>query len=208
MSKPILEVTNISLSRAQNLVVRDLSFSVSGGEILQLSGSNGSGKTTILRALAGLIMPDNGRVVRLEEKVGNITTSSNSMVYIGHRHGLEENLSPLENLNFLSQVSTPSPVRDGVSVLGTLGLKTSMHVPTARLSAGQKQRVSLARLLMFDAPLWLLDEPFTALDTSSKKQLENMIDAHLDRKGAVVLATHQKFNCKSHVTNYSLPLIV
>jgi heme exporter protein A len=208
MSKPILEVTNISLSRAQNLVVRDLSFSVSGGEILQLSGSNGSGKTTILRALAGLIMPDNGRVVRLEEKVGNITTSSNSMVYIGHRHGLEENLSPLENLNFLSQVSNPSPVRDGVSVLGTLGLKTSMHVPTARLSAGQKQRVSLARLLMFDAPLWLLDEPFTALDTSSKKQLENMIDAHLDRKGAVVLATHQKFNCKSHVTNYSLPLIV
>ncbi len=208
MSKPILEVTNISLSRAQNLVVRDLSLSVSGGEILQLSGSNGSGKTTILRALAGLIMPDNGRVARLEEKVGNITTSSNSMVYIGHRHGLEENLSPLENLNFLSQVSTPSPVRDGVSVLGTLGLKTSMHVPTARLSAGQKQRVSLARLLMFDAPLWLLDEPFTALDTSSKKQLENMIDAHLDRKGAVVLATHQKFNCKSHVTNYSLPLIV
>jgi heme exporter protein A len=208
MSKPILEVTNISLSRAQNLVVRDLSFSVSGGEILQLSGSNGSGKTTILRALAGLIMPDNGRVARLEEKVGNITTSSNSMVYIGHRHGLEENLSPLENLNFLSQVSNPSPVRDGVSVLGTLGLKTSMHVPTARLSAGQKQRVSLARLLMFDAPLWLLDEPFTALDTSSKKQLENMIDAHLDRKGAVVLATHQKFNCKSHVTNYSLPLIV
>jgi len=208
MSKPILEVTNISLSRAQNLVVRDLSFSVSGGEILQLSGSNGSGKTTILRALAGLIMPDNGRVARLEEKVGNITTSSSSMVYIGHRHGLEENLSPLENLNFLSQVSTPSPVRDGVSVLGTLGLKTSMHVPTARLSAGQKQRVSLARLLMFDAPLWLLDEPFTALDTSSKKQLENMIDAHLDRKGAVVLATHQKFNCKSHVTNYSLPLIV
>ena len=208
MSKPILEVTNISLSRAQNLVVRDLSFSVSGGEILQLSGSNGSGKTTILRALAGLIMPDNGRVARLGEKVGNITTSSNSMVYIGHRHGLEGNLSPLENLNFLSQVSTPSPVRDGVSVLGTLGLKTSMHVPTARLSAGQKQRVSLARLLMFDAPLWLLDEPFTALDTSSKKQLENMIDAHLDRKGAVVLATHQKFNCKSHVTNYSLPLIV
>ena len=208
MSKPILEVTNISLSRAQNLVVRDLSFSVLGGEILQLSGSNGSGKTTILRALAGLIMPDNGRVARLGEKVGNITTSSNSMVYIGHRHGLEENLSPLENLNFLSQVSTPSPVRDGVSVLGTLGLKTSMHVPTARLSAGQKQRVSLARLLMFDAPLWLLDEPFTALDTRSKKQLESMIDAHLDRKGAVVLATHQKFNCKSHVTNYSLPLIV
>ena len=208
MSKPILEVTNISLSRAQNLVVRDLSFSVSGGEIIQLSGSNGSGKTTILRALAGLIMPDNGRVARLGEKVGNITTSSNSVIYIGHRHGLEENLSPLENLNFLSQVSTPSPVRDGVSVLGTLGLKTSMHVPTARLSAGQKQRVSLARLLMFDAPLWLLDEPFTALDTSSKKQLESMIDAHLDRKGAVVLATHQAFNCKSHLINYSLPVII
>ena len=208
MSKPILEVTNMSLSRAQNLVVRDLSFSVSSGEIIQLSGSNGSGKTTILRALAGLIMPDNGRVARLGEKVGNITTSSNSVIYIGHRHGLEENLSPLENLNFLSQVSTPSPVRDGVSVLGTLGLKSSMHIPTARLSAGQKQRVSLARLLMFDAPLWLLDEPFTALDTSSKKQLENMIDAHLDSKGAVVLATHQTFNCKSHLINYSLPVIV
>ena len=208
MSKPILEVTNISLSRAQNLVVRDLSFSVSSGEIIQLSGSNGSGKTTILRALAGLMMPDNGRVARLGEKVGNTTPSSNSVIYIGHRHGLEENLSPLENLNFLSQISTPSPVRDGVSVLGTLGLKTSMHVPTARLSAGQKQRVSLARLLMFDAPLWLLDEPFTALDTSSKKQLEKMIDAHLDRKGAVVLATHQRFNCKSQVINYSLPVIV
>ena len=208
MSKPILEVTNISLSRAQNLVVRDLSFSVSSGEIIQLSGSNGSGKTTILRALAGLIMPDNGRVARLGEKVGNTTPSSNSVIYIGHRHGLEENLSPLENLNFLSQVSTPSPIRDGVSVLGTLGLKTSMHVLTTRLSAGQKQRVSLARLLMFDAPLWLLDEPFTALDTSSKKQLENMIDAHLDRKGAVVLATHQRFNCKSQVINHSLPMIV
>ena len=208
MSKPILEVTNISLSRAQNLVVRDLSFSVSSGEIIQLSGSNGSGKTTILRALAGLIIPDNGRVARLGEKVGNTTPSSNSVIYIGHRHGLEENLSPLENLNFLSQVSTPSPIRDGVSVLGTLGLKTSMHVLTTRLSAGQKQRVSLARLLMFDAPLWLLDEPFTALDTSSKKQLENMIDAHLDRKGAVVLATHQTFNCKSQVINYSLPVIV
>ena len=208
MSKPILEVTNISLSRAQNLVVRDLSFSVSSGEIIQLSGSNGSGKTTILRALAGLMMPDNGRVARLGEKVGNTTPSSNSVIYIGHRHGLEENLSPLENLNFLSQVSTPSPIRDGVSVLGTLGLKTSMHVLTTRLSAGQKQRVSLARLLMFDAPLWLLDEPFTALDTSSKKQLENMIDAHLDRKGAVVLATHQTFNCKSHIINYSLPVIV
>lgn len=208
MPKPILEVTNMSLSRAQNLVVRDLSFSVSGGEIIQLSGSNGSGKTTVLRALAGLIVPDNGRVARLGEKVDNITTSSNSVIYIGHRHGLEENLSPLENLDFLSQVSTPSPVRDGVSVLGTLGLKTSMHVPTARLSAGQKQRVSLARLLMFDASLWLLDEPFTALDTRSKKQLESMIDAHLDRKGAVVLASHQRFNCKSHVLKRSLPMIV
>ena len=207
MSKPILEVTNISLSRAQKLVVRDLSFSVSGGEILRLSGSNGSGKTTILRALAGLILPDNGKVARLEEKLGNITTSSNSVIYIAHRHGLEENLSPLENLNFLSQVCTPPPIRDGVSVLETLGLKTSMHVPTARLSAGQKQRISLARLLMFDAPLWLLDEPFTALDTSSKKQLESMIDAHLDRKGAVVLATHQRFNCKSHVLKQPLPMI-
>ena len=208
MSKPILEVTNISLSRAQNLVVHDLSFSVSGGEIIQLSGSNGSGKTTILRALAGLIMPDNGSVARLGEKVGSSTNSSDSVIYIAHRHGLEENLSPLENLNFLSQVSTPSPVRDGDSVLRTLGLKASMHVPTARLSAGQKQRVSLARLLMFDAPLWLLDEPFTALDTRSKKQLENMIDAHLDSKGAVVLATHQRFNCKSQVINHSLPMIV
>ena len=208
MSKPILEVTNISLSRAQNLVVRDLSFSVLGGEILQLSGSNGSGKTTILRALAGLIMPDNGRVARLEEKLGNITTSSHSVIYIAHRHGLEENLSPLENLNFLSQVCTPPPIRDGISVLERLGLKASMHIPTARLSAGQKQRVSLARLLMFDTSLWLLDEPFTALDTRSKKQLESMIDAHLDRKGAVVLASHQRFNCKSHVLKHSLPMIV
>jgi heme exporter protein A len=208
MPNPILEVTNISLARAQNFFVRDLSFSLSGGEIIQLSGSNGSGKTTILRALAGFIMPEKGEILWSGEKVENVTILSNSIVYIAHLYGLEENLSPLENLDFLSQISTPSPNRSGESVLDEFHLRASMHIPTARLSAGQKQRVSLARLLMFEAPLWLLDEPFTALDGGSKKQLEDMMDRHLDRKGAIVLATHQRFNCKHKAIIHSLPALV
>jgi heme exporter protein A len=205
MQAPIIEVASISLTRTQKNIACDLSFSLLGGEIIQLLGANGIGKTTILRALAGLIRPESGQILWSGEKVEDVTTLSNSIVYIAHLHGLEENLTPLENLNFLSQVAAPSPIRSSESVLKELHLESSMHIQTARLSAGQKQRVSLAKLLMFDAPLWLLDEPFTALDDRSKSQLEDIVDKHLDKGGAVVIATHQKFNCKHNLIIHSLP---
>jgi heme exporter protein A len=155
----------------------DLSLRLGGGECLELRGPNGSGKSTLLKALAGLYADYSGTIEVADS------------LYLGHRSGVSLLLTPGENLRWYRAL------RPGVAAvadaLGRLGLAGYENVPCQQLSAGQQRRVALARLLVCDAAVWLLDEPLTALDEGGRALVDALIDARCREGGTVVCATHQ-----------------
>ena len=182
-----LMVHDLAVMRGARLILRNVSFEITGGEALTLIGPNGAGKTTLLRALAGFLPPLSGSV-RLsggdeERSVGE------QCHYIGHLNGIKPALSVAENLEFFANFlggTAAMASRAGE----TLGLSDLEDVPAALLSAGQKRRLGLARLLCAARPLWLLDEPAVSLDAASQNILSAMVVAHLGGGGIVAAATH------------------
>jgi len=159
---------------------RDVSFAAMPGEWVALRGANGSGKTTLLRCLAGLVRPEAGDVVR-----------DGRAVFIGHAPGVKDELTAAENLRDafgLHGVACGENAMD--EALGQVGLAARRRLPARRLSAGQRRRIGLARLWLDPAPLWLLDEPLTALDAEGEKLFATMLERHLARGGLAVIATH------------------
>lgn len=181
-TQPVLWVSNLSLSRGYRALLSGLSFEVCPGELWQLVGPNGSGKTTLLRALAGLArIGVSGQIKRPPR-----------FLYQGHAPGLKGLLTPKENLSahpggHLS--SDEGAISDALSAVGLAGFG---QVPVARLSAGQQRRVGLARLWLNESPLWLLDEPFTAIDAEGTRLLEAQLQAHCRSGGAVVFTSHKE----------------
>ncbi len=159
--------------------------------MVQISGPNGSGKTSLLRLLAGLMQPTAG-VVRLNGKPLHEQRSelARNLVWIGHAAGIKDVLTAEENLSWLSALHHPAS-RDAIwQALAAVGLKGFEDVPCHTLSAGQQRRVALARLYLPGPPLWILDEPFTALDKQGVAQLEAHLAQHCEQGGLVVLTTH------------------
>lgn len=188
-----LTVEHLRLERSGRPVVANLSFAVSSGEALILTGPNGAGKSTLLRALAGLFAPASG-TIRLDEP--NAGPDADQSVaerchMIGHQNGLKSSLTAAENLTFWSNYLGASNPADRVAAaLDRMNLASLADIPAAYMSAGQKRRLGLARLLVAERPLWLLDEPTVSLDQSSAALLSGIINAHVASGGLAIAATH------------------
>lgn len=181
----------LEVARGARVVIRDLSFAVASGEALLLTGPNGAGKTTLIRALAGYISPSAG-AIRLEG--GDVERElAEQCHYIGHLNGTKASLTVEENLrfwaDFLGEAGATAATRldDAMERLNLLDLA---DIPAGYLSAGQKRRLGLARLLIAERPIWLLDEPTVSLDTASVALMAGIVDEHVGKGGIVVAATH------------------
>ena len=190
----MLEVSELECVRGDRRLFADLSFSLEYGELLYLHGHNGSGKTTLMRAICGLFHPSAGEIRWSGESIRELSEEyTREVIYIGHKNGIKDDLTALENLQILSTL-------DGVHLseeqawdsLERIGLRGYEDLPTQVLSQGQKRRVALARLLAHKAKLWILDEPFTALDKDAVALLQEVIRAHVDGGGMALLTTHQE----------------
>lgn len=185
-----LTVKDLACRRGGRLVFSGVSFALASGEALLLTGRNGAGKSSLIGTLMGRIEPDSGMIILEETGQSEGGTSLAEHVHhIGHKDGLKLTLTAHENLAY-ARVLLGKPDMDCDSALGRVGLAHARDIPVGYLSAGQKRRVALARLLVSSRPLWLLDEPTAALDVTSQEILSGLMAAHLDAGGLLIAATH------------------
>ncbi len=189
----MLEVSNLACSRGDHRLFSGLSFELFSGQIMQVQGENGSGKTSLLRTLCGFIQPDEGRIAWEGADVSELAEDYFSRVlYLGHLNAIKDELSALENLRISAGLSGIALAeRDAITALRRMGLKGRERLPVKVLSQGQRRRVALARLLVSDADLWILDEPLAALDVNAVALIEGLFGEHLARQGMVIFTTHQ-----------------
>ncbi len=174
---------------------KDINFSLSPGQILQIRGTNGSGKTSLLRILTGLSQPEAGEVFWNGTNIENEPeTYKKKLIYIGHLNGLKADLSALENLELGRLYLSETNGKTTEAALEAVGLAGYEHILAHQLSAGQKRRVSLARLHLNIAPLWILDEPTTAVDADGVHAFEQTVETHALNGGMVILTAHQTLN--------------
>lgn len=184
----------VTCVRGGRNVFSGLDFAASSGEVLTVTGPNGSGKTSLLRLIAGLLSPAEGRIA-LEGGEGELTLPEQAH-YLGHRDALKPALSVMENLLFWRDFLGGEVFEAGAS-LKAVALDHAAHLPAAYLSAGQRRRLSLARLLAVRRPVWLLDEPTSALDTAGQELFAGLMRDHLARGGLIVAATHTPLGIES-----------
>lgn len=182
-----LTAQDLAVRRSGRRIFSGLSFALAPGDALMVTGRNGAGKSTLLAVLAGRLKPETGTLSIAD--AGDATLSE-CLHVVGHRDGLKSPLTAEENLAFARDL-LGCPTASPRAALEELGLGHALRLPVAYLSAGQRRRVALARLLVCERPLWLLDEPTAALDTASQGVLAGMMARHRARGGLVVAATHQ-----------------
>jgi len=190
----MLDVVNLECRRGDRRLFSDLSFSLSRGTLLHVRGRNGSGKTTLLRALCGLLARETGEIRWRGEDISSLGDDyRRDMLYFGHLNGIKSDLNGIENLRVATTLDGDPVVEDDLwYALAQMGLAGFEDLPTKVLSQGQKKRVALARLVLSGAPLWILDEPFSALDLDAVDLLGGLIAEHVAAGGLVVLTTHQE----------------
>ena len=187
----LLNGRQLTLFRGDRCLFRDRQFELAAGEALLIQGQNGSGKTSLLRALAGLLDLEEGEVLWRGKPVsGQRQAYHAELAWFAHRPGCKGDLSLLENLDFEAGIR-PTGRADREAVLQRLSLNAIRHLPFRALSAGQQRRVGLARLLLGSATLWLMDEPFTNLDADGQQLVIDIIQEHLDGGGTCAFASHQ-----------------
>lgn len=205
MSEPLLEVKQLYCERDDRVLFDNLNFSLNAGEVLQIEGANGSGKTTLLRILSGLTGNYEGDIFWRGELRSHARESFNrSLLYFGHQPGVKAILTPLENLQWYAAMHPSIDAERIMPALEKVELRGYEDVPCHTLSAGQNRRVSLARLYLSDAPLWILDEPFTAIDKQGVSQKEQLIQHHADQGGAVILTTHHELSLGERLRRINL----
>ncbi len=189
----MLEVRKLACSRGDHRLFSELSFMLDSGQIMQVQGANGSGKTSLLRSLCGFLMPDEGEIVWRGENIRELDEEYYAeMMYLGHLNAIKDELSGLENLQISAGLSGVSlDEKEAMDALRRMGLKGREKLPTKVLSQGQRRRVALARMLVNDAKLWILDEPLAALDVGAVALIQQLIAEHLARQGMVIFTTHQ-----------------
>ena len=181
-----LAVENLACRRGGRLIFEGLSFRLAQGEAIALTGRNGAGKSSLIALVCGRLRPEAGSV-RIE---GAGDTPAPELIHlIGHRDGLKSALGAAGNLAF-AQAVLGEPALSAAAALDMVGLPHVADVPVGYLSAGQRRRVALARLLVSRRPFWLLDEPMAALDFAAQAMVAGLMQAHLDAGGAILAATH------------------
>ena len=183
----MISVSALSVSRGERTLFTDLSFSIASGEAVALTGANGAGKTSLLRALAGFIRPDAGTITFAD--IEPTEARANHIHWLGHLDGLKTGRRAREELAFQARWAGAND--DGVAAaVDVLALEPLLDLEVRKLSAGQRRRLAFARLIAAPRPLWLLDEPFAPLDARWRAALGLMMQAHLDKGGAILAAVH------------------
>lgn len=196
VSEPLLQVQQLYCERDDRILIRDLAFSLGSGDILQIEGPNGSGKTTLIRILCGLSDDYSGDIHwRGQPRHRHDDRFRREHLYFGHLTGIKSSLTPRENLRWILHLKGVAEHRNALdaaieTALEQVGLASYEDVPVYALSAGQKRRVALARLQVEPAALWVLDEPFTAIDRKGVAELEALVQQHAAQGGSVLLTTH------------------
>ncbi len=190
-----LSVCGLELERGERLLFRGLAFEAPPGTLVRLAGENGTGKTSLLRLLTGLMVPDAGEILYKGESITKLREDFHrDLVYIGHMNGVKDDLSARENVRIAARLGnlivTDSQINEA---LGAVGLTDFTEHTTGELSQGQRRRVALARLFVSEMkPVWILDEPFTALDVQSVANLSDAVARHVRAGGIVIYTTHQE----------------
>jgi len=193
-----LALKALAFERDDRLLFSDVSVSLKSGDILQVEGPNGCGKTTLLRMITTALSPTSGQLFWQGQDVSRARQDYlQNLLFLGHLPGLKQSLSPEENLVWWRRLNSNSCSFSNNEVLASIGLKGYEDVPCFNLSAGQQRRAALARLLITQAPVWVLDEPFTAIDKQGVGELEALLIEHAARGGIIILSTHQDLDIKS-----------
>lgn len=203
-----LELQRLACRRGRRLLFRQLDAGLCAGELLRVTGPNGAGKTSLLRMLCGLLAPAEGQVLWRGTPIGRQREGFHrELVYLGHAAALKDELSALENLLVAATLGGERiGEADAMRALADAGLRGREHLPVRLLSQGQRRRAALARLAVSAAPLWVLDEPFNALDTAATGWLVGLIESRLRGGGLVVLTSHQPVELAAQVAQRSLAL--
>lgn len=207
----MLAASNLSCIRGTQTLFNDINLQLDAGQWLYLQGENGAGKTSLLRILAGLSLPAEGEVLWQNAPIAQQRSQYHQdLLYIGHHAGLKEDLTLTENLQALCRMDglriSDAAIREALT---RMGLAKRQHLPARVLSAGQKRRGLLARALLRPAKLWILDEPFNALDINAIADVQRLLKAHLASGGLLVLTSHQTpdlgIDAPGFILNLSVP---
>ena len=192
----MLEAVNLGCTRGDRRLFKGLNFSIQPGEFVELRGANGSGKTSLLRILCGLAAPAEGEVSWRGESIQSLGEEySAAVAYLAHQNGVKDELSAIENLRIACGVGGSAlNISDAQAILEQVGLSRQQNLPARSLSAGQRRRVALSRLLASKATVWILDEVLTSLDDTAIKLSRRFIGDHLNNGGMAIIATHQELD--------------
>jgi heme exporter protein A len=195
-----LQAYHLACTRGERQLFDDIHFDIQAGDAMRVAGTNGSGKTSLLRMLCGLAFPARGEVRWNGRNIRAVREEFNRhLIYLGHANGVKDDLLAWENIVVASTLSgTPASRGEACAALEQLGLGRAANLPTRALSQGQRKRVALARLrLGMKTPLWILDEPFTALDQNAVMELCGTLNQHLAHGGMVIYTTHQEIDLRA-----------
>lgn len=188
----LLQINDLSCIRDDRVLFEHLSLSLDGGQMLLVEGRNGSGKTSLLRILTGLKLADAGDILWKGQSITRLGADYYEAVnYVGHHDGIKRELTCLENLRLVQAMGKPAPI-DLDDALEQVLLYRYGDTPVGNLSAGQKRRLALARLLVTESELWILDEPFTSLDKKSMDYFQGVFEQHIQNQGMVVMTSHHE----------------
>jgi heme exporter protein A len=195
-AQTMLEAVNLGCTRGDRRLFKGLNFSITPGELIELRGANGSGKTSLLRILSGLAAPAEGEVRWQGTTIRSLGEEYSGVVaYLAHQNGVKDELSAIENLRIACGVAGNALSKsDAQAILEQVGLSRQQNLPARSLSAGQRRRVALARLLASKATLWILDEVLTSLDDTAIRISRRFIGDHLSNGGLAIIATHQELD--------------
>lgn len=198
----MLTAQGLACLRGDRLLFKNVGFELNAGGLLYVLGENGSGKSSLLRLLCGLLMPEEGTVFWCGKTIKKDAENYlSNLTYLGHLNGLKDDLTALENLQIAARLAgNDASVQKTMAALTAIGIARCANLPVRVLSQGQKRRVALATLWLAESKLWILDEPFAALDTASVEVLASRLGEHMANGGMAIITTHQDVVIKAQST--------